>query len=156
MSEAAQPPAGRPYAGPPAAVFRLVSAAHTFLYRLTGGKLGGRIGKGPVLLLETTGRTSGKRRTTPLLYVADGDRLVIIASKGGAPRHPDWWLNLERNPRTQVQVGRRRMTVEAEEVTGPERERLWARLLEIYPSYQDYQRRTARQIPVIVLQPTAS
>ena len=156
MSEAAQPPAGRPYAGPPTAVFRLVSAAHTFLYRLTGGKLGGRIGKGPVLLLETTGRTSGKRRTTPLLYVADGDRLVIIASKGGAPRHPDWWLNLERNPRTQVQVGRRRMTVEAEEATGPERERLWARLLEIHASYQDYQRRTARQIPVVVLRPIGS
>ena len=107
-------------------------------------------------LLETTGRKSGKRRTTPLLYVADGDRLVIIASKGGAPRHPDWWLNLERNPRTQVQVGRRRMTVEAEEATGPERERLWERLLEIYPAYQDYQRRTARQIPVIVLRPVGS
>ena len=156
MSEQAQPPASRPYSGPPAAVFRLISAAHAFLYRLTSGKLGGRIGKGPILLLETIGRASGKRRMTPLLYVADGDRLVVIASKSGAPRHQDWWLNLERNPRAQVQVGRRRMTVQAEEVTGPERERLWARLLEIYPSYQDYQRRTARQIPVIVLQPTAS
>ena len=156
MTERGVPPAHGSYSGPPAAVFRLISAAHTSLYRLTGGKLGGRLGKGPVLLLETTGRKSGKRRTTPLLYVADGDRLVIIASKGGAPRHPDWWLNLERNPRTQVQVGRRRMTVEAEAVTGPERERLWARLLEIYPSYQDYQRRTTRQIPVVVLRPIGS
>ena len=156
MSEHRDAPTSRSSGEPPAAVFRLMGTAHTFLYRVTGGKLCGRVFNSPVLLLETVGRKSGKRRTPPLLYLGDGDRLVLVASKGGAPRHPDWWLNLRSGPRTTVQVGRRRMTVEAEEVSGPERDRLWPLLTRMYPAYAEYQKRTAREIPVVVLRPIGS
>lgn len=145
---------GRPFSKPADVAFRAISAVHTFLYRLTGGKLGARLAKSPVLLLETVGRKSGKRRTRPLLYLPDDDRLVIVASKGGAPRDPDWWRNLKAKPRTTVQVGRRRIAVEAEEARGPERERLWPLLTAMYPSYAEYQKKTTREIPVVVLRPT--
>lgn len=133
--------------------FKLFSAAHTAVYRLTGGKLGAKMGKSPVLLLETVGRKSGTRRTIPLLYLSDGDRLVIVASKGGAPRDPDWWLNLKAKPRTMVEVGPRRLTVEAKQAGPEERARLWPKLTAMYPGYDAYQKKTAREIPVIVMRP---
>ncbi|MGB3633021.1 MAG: nitroreductase family deazaflavin-dependent oxidoreductase [Rubrobacteraceae bacterium] len=132
-------------------VFRLVTAGHTAVYRATGGKLGGKMQGSPVLLLETTGRKSGKVRTTPLLYLPDGGNMVIVASKGGATKHPAWWLNLRANPETKVQLGSRTIEVRAEETVGEDRGRLWRRLVAMYPGYADYQRRTDREIPVVRL-----
>ncbi len=135
---------------------RLATPVHTFLYRLTGGSVGGRVFKSPVLLLTTTGRKSGKRRTIPLLYLADGDSLAVVASKGGAPEHPAWWLNLQRNPEAEVQVGRRRFRVRAEQASPAEKGRLWPLLTRMYPPYDDYQKRTTREIPVVILRPVGS
>jgi deazaflavin-dependent oxidoreductase (nitroreductase family) len=137
-------------------IFRLVTAGHTAVYRATGGRLGGKMQGSPVLLLETIGRKSGKKRTTPLLYLPDGRNTVIVASKGGAAKHPAWWLNLRANPETAVQVGPRTLEMRAEETTGEDRERLWRRLVAMYPGYADYQRRTDREIPVVRLRPTGS
>lgn len=126
---------------------------HTQLYRLTGGLIGHHIGPLPILLLDHVGRKSGKKRTTPLLYVKDGDNLAIIASKGGSPSHPAWFLNLQANPDTVVQVGRRRIPVHAREATGAIRKRLWDKAVDTYGGYEGYQRRTHREIPVVVLEP---
>lgn len=133
---------------------RLVSTGHVAVYRATGGKVGGKVQGSPVLLLETVGRKSGKKRTTPLLYLPDGRNMVVVASKGGAAKHPAWWLNLRANPKTTVQVGPHNIEVDAEETVGEDRERLWRRLVAMYPGYADYQRRTEREIPVVRLRPT--
>jgi F420H(2)-dependent quinone reductase len=156
MSERRDADAGREFSRPAEAVLKLWTAAHTAVYRLSGGKLGTKMGKSPVLLLETVGRKSGKRRTSPLFYLPDGDRFVIVASKGGAARDPAWWLNLKAKPRTEVQVGPRRVTVDAEQANPDERARLWPRLTAMYPSYDGYQKKTTRQIPVIVLRPSGA
>jgi deazaflavin-dependent oxidoreductase (nitroreductase family) len=111
------------------------------------------MGKAPVLLLHHTGAKSGTKRVTPLLYLDDGERLVIVASKGGVQRNPAWFHNLRAHPETQVEVGRARRQVRARVADGEEREGLWRRLVEIYPSYEDYQRNTDRRIPVVVLDP---
>ena len=146
-------PRGREFSRLADHMFRLVTAGHTTVYQATGGKLGGRMQGSPVLLLETTGRKTGKGRTTPLLYLPDGRNMVIVASKGGSAKHPAWWLNLRANPETKVQVGSRDLRVRAEETAGEDRERLWRRLVAMYPGYADYQRRTNREIPVIRLRP---
>lgn len=132
-------------------MFKVTGAVHTGLYRLTGGKVGGRMRNAPVLLLTVTGRKSGKRRTTPLLYSRDGDNLVVIASKGGDPRHPAWYHNLQ-GQEAEVQVGRERKRVRARDAEGEERERLWAQMVAVYPPYADYQQKTSRRIPVVVLE----
>jgi F420H(2)-dependent quinone reductase len=125
---------------------------HTSVYRLTGGRIGRRLlGGAPVLLLDHVGRRSGETRTCPLLYVEDGDDLVIVASKGGSHKHPAWWLNLRDHPRTTVQVGAERREVVARRASREEKERLWPRMVEIWSDYDAYQRRTSRDIPVIVL-----
>lgn len=107
----------------------------------------------PVLLLTTTGRKTGKERTTPLLYLEDRQDLVVVASDGGAKENPAWYLNLKANPEVSVRVKERDLRLRAREATGEERHRLWARLVEMYPGYENYQRRTERQIPVVVLRP---
>jgi deazaflavin-dependent oxidoreductase (nitroreductase family) len=128
--------------------------SHTAVYRLTGGRIGRRVlGGAPVLLLDHVGRNSGKKRTSPLLYIEEGEELVIVASKGGSHRHPAWWLNLRERPRTTVQVGGERRKVVARRASPDEKARLWPRLVEIWPDYEAYQRRTSRDIPVIVLSP---
>jgi deazaflavin-dependent oxidoreductase (nitroreductase family) len=132
--------------------YRALNATHNALYRLTGGKVGGRFGKAPVLLLTTTGRKSGKQRTAPLLYLADGDDLVLVASKGGAPSHPAWFANLQAQPEVEVRVGSRRERRRARVADGEERKRLWTRVVEIYPAYDTYQTKTTREIPVVVLE----
>jgi F420H(2)-dependent quinone reductase len=125
---------------------------HVALYRASGGRLGGRLGKGvPVLLLTTTGRKSGRQRTTPLLHVEDGDRYVVVASAGGAPSHPAWYLNLGSNPAATIQVGGRKLAVRAETAGPEERARLWPRLTQMWPQYDDYQAKTGREIPVVIL-----
>lgn len=147
------PSRGREFSPLADRIFRLVTAGHTAVYRATGGKLGGKMQANPVLLLETTGRKSGKKRATPLLYLPDGRNMVIVASKGGATKHPAWWLNLRANPETRVQVGSRTLEVRAEEAAGEDRARLWRQLVAMYPGYADYQRRTDREIPVVRLRP---
>jgi len=109
----------------------------------------------PVLLLTTTGRKSGKPRTQPLAYTRAGEGYAVIASKGGAPRHPLWYLNLRANPLAQVTVGRQTEEVRAREAEGEERERLWRQLADVFPGYDKYALKTSRRIPVIVLEPRA-
>lgn len=144
---------GRPYTPAIAAAQRLATRLHFFAYRASGGRVGGRLVGSPVLLLLTKGRRSGRERTTPLLYLEDGEDFVVVASNGGAPSDPDWWLNLKADPAATVEIGEKRLRVRAREVGGEEKRRLWARLVEMYPSYADYQRRTDREIPVAVLRP---
>ena len=107
----------------------------------------------PVLLLTTTGRKSGKKRTIPLLYLEDGVNLVVVASNGGAPRHPAWWSNLCANPEATVEIGHRELRVRAREASPEEKERLWPRLVAMYGPYQSYRRRTDREIPIVILRP---
>lgn len=140
---------GRTMSGGARAAMRLATAMHSAVYRRTGGRVGGKFrGGAPVLLLDTIGHRTGKRRTTPLLYLADGEDFVIVASAGGAAEHPAWWLNLLSNPEATVRVGREVIPVRAEEARGEERGRLWERLLEMYPGYAGYQEATTREIPV--------
>jgi deazaflavin-dependent oxidoreductase (nitroreductase family) len=129
--------------------------AHVAAYRLTGGRIGASFRGVDTLLLDHVGRRSGKRRTNALYYVADGDDLVIVASRGGSHRHPAWWLNLRESPRTTVQVGPERREVVAREADDEERARLWPRLVEAWPDYESYQRRTERRIPVVILERAA-
>jgi len=124
-----------------------------FLYRLTGGGMGGRMQSMPVLLLTTTGRKSGKKRTVPLGFLRDGTAYVIIASFGGQPRNPAWFLNLQSHPEATIQVKKRQMQVKAETANPEKRRELWARLMEVSPGYANYQKRTTREIPMVILHP---
>ena len=134
--------------------FRILGSIHSRIYRLSGGKIGGRIGKARVLLLTTTGRKSGRRRTSPLLYThAGNDAYMVIASKGGADRHPLWYLNLQAHPLAEVTVGPETKQMRARVADGDERERLWRALADLYPGYDRYARKTSRRIPVVVLEP---
>jgi len=131
-----------------------VIGLHTFVYRATGGIVGRRIpGLPPMLLLDHVGAKSGKKRTTPLVYMEDGDDTVIVASKGGSPRHPAWFHNLRANPETTVQTGGRRLPVKARVATADERRRLWPEVVELYGGYANYQDRTEREIPLVILEP---
>jgi deazaflavin-dependent oxidoreductase (nitroreductase family) len=133
---------------------RIASLTHLFWYQLTGGLIGGSFLGRPILLLRTTGRKSGRSYTTPLQYLQDGDNMVLAASNGGSNRHPDWWLNLQAHPDAEVQIRLQRKHVTAELAKSRERARLWGRLVDMYPGYQDYQMTTQREIPVVVLRPT--
>jgi F420H(2)-dependent quinone reductase len=132
-------------------VWNVFTAGHVNLYRLSGGSLGRTMGGVPILLLDHVGRKSGKKRTLPLMYAPDGDDLVLVASYGGARKHPAWYLNLTADPDTTVQVGSERREVRAQDVEGEERDRLWAKAAAAYPAYDVYQRRTDRRIPVVKL-----
>jgi deazaflavin-dependent oxidoreductase (nitroreductase family) len=125
------------------------------LFRATGGRVGGRVGKAPILLLHHTGARSGTERVSPLIYLPDGDDLVVVASKGGVDRHPAWFHNLGAHPDTEVEVPREgRRAVRARVVSDEaERARLWPRLVEIYRPYESYQTYTERKIPLVVLEP---
>ena len=126
---------------------------HVGLYKLSGGRLGGRYKGAPVALVESVGRKSGTKRTHPLICSDDGDDLVVVASKGGIDKHPAWYLNLKANPETNAWWRGRKRRVRAREASGAERERLWKKMVEVYAPYEAYQRRTDRQIPVLVLEP---
>jgi deazaflavin-dependent oxidoreductase (nitroreductase family) len=135
---------------------KFITGVHGFWYRLTGGLVGGNVFGTRVLLLTTIGRKSGKRYTTPLTYLKDGDNLVIIASNGGADTDPDWWRNLKANPLATVQVGPNRKELHAGAAVGSERDRLWAAVTTRYPIYRRYEGATKREIPVVVLRPQVS
>ncbi len=129
---------------------------HTFIYRATGGRVGHSLPGSPirVLLLDHVGAKSGTKRTSPLLYVRDGENLVLVASKGGFPRHPAWFHNLVANPDTEVQVGSERLPVHARVARPEERDRLWAKAVASYRGYEDYQARSkGREIPLVILEP---
>ena len=135
---------------------RRFMGAHTFLYQRTGGRLGHTIPgvPGKMLLLDHVGAKSGTKRTSPLLYVRDGEDLVIVASKGGFPKHPAWYHNLVANPDTTVQVGSHHVPVHARVAKPDERDRLWALALAGYPGYDAYAARSkGREIPLVVLEP---
>jgi deazaflavin-dependent oxidoreductase (nitroreductase family) len=126
---------------------------NTFIYRRTAGRMGGKVKGAPVLLLDHVGRKTGTARTTPLLYLEDGSDLVIVGSRGGSDAMPAWFFNLMETPQTTVQVGSDRRSVLARQANHEERERLWPRLVEMYPDYAVYQTRTERGIPVVILSP---
>ena len=137
-------------------LFRLGISLHVWLYRRLGGRFVGSVRGTPVLLLTTTGRRSGQARTLPLGYVRDGDAYVIAASANGADKDPGWMHNLRAQPAVTVEVGRQRLAARADEAAGSERERLWAALVRVAPSYDGYVRKTTRVIPVVGLVPTGA
>jgi deazaflavin-dependent oxidoreductase (nitroreductase family) len=121
-------------------------------FRANGGKVGGPFAGSPLLLLTTTGAKSGQLRTTPLVHTMDGDRIVIIASKGGAPTNPDWYRNLVANPTATVEMGTEKFQVRARVAEGEERQRLYDHQAALMPNFAEYQTKTTRQIPVVVLE----
>lgn len=133
-----------------------ITAMHRFVYRRSGGRLGGRLPGQRFLLLTTIGRRSGQPRATPLLYLPDDERFVVVGSNGGDDRPPAWWLNLRAKPEASVQVGRTHHRVLARRAHGAELEGLWPRLDAAYRYYASYRRRTARDIPVVLLEPVVS
>lgn len=134
---------------------RSFSRANAGVYKLSGGRIGSRFGKAPILLLTSTGRKSGKERTWPLIYIREGEALAVIASDGGSDQAPGWWLNLQANPRGSVQVKDESWEVEASKGSQEQRERLWPQFVAIHKSCDSYQQKTTRQIPVILLSPIA-
>lgn len=123
------------------------------LYRLSRGRLGGRVGRAPVLLLTTVGRRSGQPRTAPVLYMRDGERFVVIGSNAGNPHEPAWSLNLKANPDAEVEVGGRQVPVRGRVTEGDERADLWRRMNDLYGGFEDYRARTNRDIAVFALEP---
>jgi deazaflavin-dependent oxidoreductase (nitroreductase family) len=135
-------------------LLRRIMGGHTAIYRASHGLIGHRIpGQPPVLLLDHVGAKSGTGRTSPLVYGRDGENLVLVASKGGYPKHPAWFHNLRANPDTTVQVGSRTLNVRARVAEGDERTRLWSLMVGVYGGYEGYRRRTEREIPLVVLEP---
>jgi deazaflavin-dependent oxidoreductase (nitroreductase family) len=131
-----------------------VAGAHMFLYKRTSGRLGHDVpGLGPILLLDHVGAKSGVKRTAPLIYVEEGENVVLVGSKGGFPKHPAWVHNLKANPDTTVQIKGERRPVRARVARPQERDRLWAKAVETYPGYKTYQARAGREIPLVVLEP---
>jgi len=131
----------------------LFGEEHVRRYRETGGEVGHDWREGStVLLLRTTGRKTGEARTIPLIYAQDGDRYVIVASKGGAPEDPGWYRNLVKTPDVELQVKGDVFAAHARTAAGDERERLWAKANEVWPHYEEYAQKTDREIPVVVLE----
>ncbi|HEX6478434.1 MAG TPA: nitroreductase family deazaflavin-dependent oxidoreductase [Ktedonobacteraceae bacterium] len=134
-------------------MLKLMLKVIVFLYNVSSGRIGGKVGKVPVLLLTTTGRKTGKQRTLPLAYIMDGSAYVITASAGGADKHPSWFFNIRSNPQAIIQVKDQQIKVRAE-IAGPEKKpELWARLVEVAPNFAGYQKRTRREIPMVILHP---
>ena len=124
------------------------------LYRLSGGRIGGKVGRAPVLLLTTTGRKSGQQRTAPVVYLADGENVVVINTNAGNAKVPAWSLNLKANPEAEIEVGRRRVAVRARIAEGEERDDLWRRHMEQYEGWDYYESKLDRQPDVFILEPS--
>ncbi|MDH3626002.1 MAG: nitroreductase family deazaflavin-dependent oxidoreductase [Myxococcales bacterium] len=127
--------------------------AHTMIYEASDGRIGASAGDVPMLLLSVTGRKSGKKRSTPLVYFQDRDSYVVVGSDGAAKRDPQWWKNLQVDPSGEIRVGRKKFPMKATLATGPERERLWEIGKTVNPMWEKYQARTKRELPVVVLTP---
>jgi len=130
-----------------------MSRANTWIYKVTGGRLGGTVQKAPVALLTTTGRKTGQPRVAPLLYIRDGDKVIMPASRGGSDKHPMWYLNLKANPKVQVQIKKDTFHLTARDANEQERERYWQQLAQVYPTIEDYKSWTDRVIPLVVCEP---
>lgn len=131
-----------------------MTIANTWIYRKTGGRIGGTFMRGaPVCLISTIGRQSGQKRTVALIYLEDGPNVVVVASKGGMSHHPQWYLNMEANPDVEVEIGTTVTPMKARRASDEEKAAYWPRLLEIYPDYEEYQARTPRNIPVMIVSP---
>lgn len=133
------------------ALARAVTGLHTQVYKRTGGKIGSKAGKTTMGLLTTTGRNSGQPRTTPLNIMADGDRWLLVASYGGDDRDPQWYRNLQANPEATIQLGSESIPVRASVATAEEKPALWKKAVATYKGYDGYQRKTERDIPVVIL-----
>jgi F420H(2)-dependent quinone reductase len=131
----------------------LIFNVMVFLYNVSGGRIGGKMGKLPVLLLTATGRKSGKQRTLPLVYIMDDTAYVITASAGGADKAPGWFFNVRSNPQATIQVKDKHIKVTAEVAGSEKKSELWARLIEVAPNFAGYQKRTSREIPMVILHP---
>ncbi len=132
-----------------------MSRINTFLYRRSGGEgMGGTVQNIPVALLTTTGRKSGEPRVSPLYFLRDGDRVIVAASKGGTPKNPMWYLNLKANPKVRVQIKKDVLDLTARDATDDERAKYWPQLVDMYPTYDDYQSWTDRTIPVVICEPS--
>jgi deazaflavin-dependent oxidoreductase (nitroreductase family) len=136
-------------------IFRFFMAIYVFLFRLTGGKVGSRVQGLPVLLLTTTGRKTGKERTTPLGYFEYDGGYVITGSNAGLHTQPAWFHNLRTIPQVTVQIQDKQLTAIAEPAEPELRKQLWAKLVELAPSYANYQKRTTREIPMVILRPVS-
>ena len=135
-------------------LIKWMSRLNTWMYRRGGGEgLGGTFQKIPVALLTTTGRKTGQPRVSPLYFLRDGDRVIVAASKAGAEKNPMWYLNLKANPKVAVQIKKEVLDLNAREATDEERQRYWPQLVEMYPTYEDYQSWTNRVIPLVVCEP---
>ncbi|MGO8906042.1 MAG: nitroreductase family deazaflavin-dependent oxidoreductase [Solirubrobacteraceae bacterium] len=135
-------------------LLRRLMWGHVAVYRASHGLIGHRFpGAPPVLLLDQVGARSGRRRTTPLLYMRDGENVVLVASKGGHPRNPAWFHNLIAHPDTSVQIGSERRAVHARVAKAAERKRLWPKVVQMYGGYSNYQQHTERKIPLVILEP---
>jgi F420H(2)-dependent quinone reductase len=134
---------------------RWTGKLNTPLYRLSGGRLGGKVGKAPVLLLTTTGRKSGEKRTAPVVYLRDGDRYVVINTNAGNAKVPAWSLNLAADPEAEVEVGRRKLRVRARVAEGEERADLWRKHIDQYSGFDEYDAELDREPKVIVLDPVS-
>ncbi|MBA2277468.1 MAG: nitroreductase family deazaflavin-dependent oxidoreductase [Chloroflexia bacterium] len=132
---------------------KAVGTLHRLVYQWSGGRLGGTLHGRPVLLLTTAGRKTGRERTWPLCYVAAGDEFILVASAGGDAFHPSWYLNLRTNPHVLIQLGDRTRPMIAHTARGAERARLWRHLVRRFPVLVGYQRKTNREIPVVILRP---
>ncbi|MFZ1864189.1 MAG: nitroreductase family deazaflavin-dependent oxidoreductase [Polyangiales bacterium] len=144
-------------------IIRLMSKVNVAVYRWTGGLLGSkwRVGSAfpwgiPILLLTTIGRKSGQPRTAPLLFIENGERIIVVASQGGLPKDPLWYENLRANPDCEVQIKRRKIEMRARTASAEERDRLWPKLVAHYPDFASYETWTDRIIPVVILEPIAS
>lgn len=134
-------------------IFRIFLALHIFFYRLTGGKFGGKVQGLPVLLLTTSGRKTGKKRTTPLGYFKEDGGYVITASNAGFDTHPAWYHNLRGDPHATIEVNDQRYDVRAEIAGEEKRDQLWAKLITLAPGYANYEKKTRRKIPLVILRP---
>jgi F420H(2)-dependent quinone reductase len=136
-----------------AVLLKYFARVHIWVYRRTNGRLGARLLWFPAALLTTTGRKSGEPRTTPTLYLRDGDPVILPASFGGRAENPMWYLNLEVNPAVQVQIRAERLALSARDATDEERARYWPPLMRMYPPYRGYREATDRIIPLVVCEP---
>ncbi len=134
-------------------LIKWMSRANAWIYRRSKGKLGGTIQKAPVALLTTTGRKTGQPRVSPLIYVREGDRVVLVASRGGSDKHPLWYLNLKADPKVSVQIRNEVLQLRARDATAEERAEYWPKLAAVYPALDDYKSWTDRTIPIVVCEP---
>ncbi|MGB9303081.1 MAG: nitroreductase family deazaflavin-dependent oxidoreductase [Mycobacterium sp.] len=134
-------------------IIKWMGRANTWIYRRTDGKLGGTIQNAPVALLTTTGRKTGEPRVSPLLYLREGNRVILGASRGGSDKHPLWYLNLKANPDVTVQIKDELLRLRARDATETERDEYWPKLVAMYPTFEDYRSWTDRVIPIVICDP---